>query len=686
VPGPSLDDEVTFLIGVDRFNKVAATAAATWNELIPPGYNPQSDATKWGSSTPGTGATVSYFFTTASAWSNEEKAAWRGGMELWSAVANITFTEAASDSAANFKIVRGDDGDAKATLVRPGSRSIGDDTILTPAATGSVVSIDTTVDVFGPIGHTLAAKGGHPLSTVVHELGHIIGIGHGGPYNADINLQVQQFSEYDTMLWTLMSYIRPETTGAKFFSSYPVKGTSWGQTEEARGEDVFLFNNEPLTPMMLDILAVQRLYGVATSGPLTGGGHTFGFNSNIAGYIGRFYDFKINKNAIVTLWENGRNNTLDLSDFSQDAIVDLTPGTFSSVGGHVNNLAIAFNTIIEKAIGGKGNDTIRASNVGSTLEGRGGSDLLFGGTGDDTIRGGAQPDTIDPGDGLNTLRDTLQDMNGDTVFNFGLGTTIDILGAQIGRTNLAVSHFAGTTTVGTGQSGVLLMGAYADGDFMAVVRGSGTGAHTMVTFEEFLPDLFEGVRVDPEEINGVVNEPFLTGDGAVRFTMSFKTAVSMHSNALGVYKVGADGTISNVDIVYANTLDVAPAEMTISLGTPGNNERIGFFLIQDGFDVFGDLPDNLAFLTPGTLAPANLNNGEPVVLRSATLGLLSAATIFHSFQTLNLGDAIQVLSGVGQGGRELLIGFEDLPSTTGDNDFQDVVIGLRVNTDDYFLV
>ena len=150
------------------------------------------------------------------------------------------------------------------------------------------------VDLFGPIGETLAAKGGHPLSTVVHELGHIIGIGHGGPYNGDINLQVQQFSEYDTMLWTLMSYIRPETTGTKFFNSYPVKGTSWGQTEETRGEDDFLFNNEPLTPMMLDILAVQRLYGVATSGPLTGGGHTFGFNSNIAGYIGRFYDFKIN--------------------------------------------------------------------------------------------------------------------------------------------------------------------------------------------------------------------------------------------------------------------------------------------------------------------------------------------------------------------------------------------------------
>ena len=299
-----------------------------------------------------------------------------------------------------------------------------------------------------------------------------------------------------------MSYIRPETTGTKFFNSYPVKGTSWGQTEEIRGDDVFLFNNEPLTPMMLDILAVQRLYGVATSGPLTGGGHTFGFNSNIAGYIGRFYDFNINinKNPIVTLWENGRNNTLDLSGFSQDAIVNLTPGTFSSVGGRVNNLAIAFNTIIEKAIGGSGNDTIRASNVGSTLEGRGGSDLLFGGTGDDTIRGGAQPDTIDPGDGLNTLRDTLQDMNGDTVFNFGLGTTIDILGdtrpdAPRGQSLCRNDHGRHEPV------GRLLDGCVRRRRLMAVVRGSGSAAHTMVS-STFLPDLFEGVRVDPAEING----------------------------------------------------------------------------------------------------------------------------------------------------------------------------------------
>ena len=69
--------------------------------------------------------------------------------------------------------------------------------------------------------------------------------------------------------------------------------------------------------MILDILAAQRLYGVAPDGPLTGGGHTFGFNSNIGGTIGRFYNFNVNTQPIVTIWENGRNNTLDLSGFSR---------------------------------------------------------------------------------------------------------------------------------------------------------------------------------------------------------------------------------------------------------------------------------------------------------------------------------------------------------------------------------
>ena len=669
---PTLEDEVTFLIGVDDANRVAETSFETWDgEVDPPGYNDTSTAVKWGSSTPGTGATVSYFFTTASGWTESEEMAWEGGMAMWSAVANITFVEAGSAATANFVITRGSDGGAHATIAgaRPGLEP-GSTTIYTPAASGSVVSIDTRAPSFGPIGQDLTAYQGYPLSTVVHELGHIIGIGHGGPYNANVNKAVQQYSAYDTTMWTLMSYIGPEEGGTKFLGEYPVTGTAW------HGWD-------PLTPMMLDILAVQRLYGVAASGPLIGGGHTFGFNSDIEGYIGRFYDFKINKQPVITLWSNGTNNTFDVSEFTADATINLNSGTFSSVGGLKNNVAIAFSTVIETAIGGEGNDTITASDVASTLSGGDGNDRLYGGAGNDVLTGGADPDTFDPGGGINILRDILSNMNGDTVFNFGQSTTIDIEDMMVGRAHLGVAYFGGDTTLSVGSTQILLEGIFDNGDFMVVARGQGDAARTMVTFEPFLPDLFEGVRVNTEAINGVVNQPFMTGDGTVRFTLKFEAAVSTFANSLGIYKVAADGTVFDAHILFSDTHNVSAP--TVDLGAPADGVRIGFFLIQNGFGAYGSLPDNLSFVTPGIGSPANLNAGIPVTLVSGTLGALTSAEIFHSFATLNPSDANQVLSGVATGGKDLLIGFEDLPTAAGDNDFQDVVIRIHTNNDDIFI-
>jgi serralysin len=220
---------------------------------------------------------------------------------------------------------------------------------------------------------------------------------------------------------------------------------------------------------------------------------------------------------------------------------------------------------------------------------------------------------------------------------------------------------------------------------MTVARGTGADAHTVVTFESFLPGLSEGVRVEATSINGVANEPFLTGDGMVRFALELKSAVSAHNNTLGVYTVAADGTIVDVAIIFSGTLDVAGGARTVDLGVPGNGEKLGFFLIQDGFDLYGSLPGSLSFVMPGTTSPADLDSGLPPVLHSAALGNLTGAAIFHSFATFNPADANQVLSGVTPGGLELQVGFEDLPSANGDNDFQDVVIGLRIFPDDQLL-
>ena len=104
------ESEIAYLNGVAADGTVAATSYHTWNGAIPAGYDTTSNAVKWGSSTPGTGASVTYAFQVASDWSDEEMATWQGALALWSAVANITFTEAPSEATANFVIIRGTGG------------------------------------------------------------------------------------------------------------------------------------------------------------------------------------------------------------------------------------------------------------------------------------------------------------------------------------------------------------------------------------------------------------------------------------------------------------------------------------------------------------------------------------------------------------------------------------------------
>lgn len=338
--------------------------------------------------------------------------------------------------------------------------------------------------------------------------------------------------------------------------------------------------------------------------------------------------------------------------------------------------------------GGDGHDVVAGGEGNDTLKGGLGDDSLYGGSGVNAISGGAGTDRIHTGDGADIVRDTLEDLHGDTLVAFGANDAVDIMGTLLGRGDVNITPGAGGAGgvgVTIGDTTFQMEGDRSGGDFMVVARGTGADAHSVLSFEAFLPTLAEGARVDPTLINGIANEPFLTGDGSVGFTAELKSATSGFANSLGTYKIAADGTISDVQILFDNTLNVSAGARTVDLGTPEAGERVAFFLIQNGFGNFGALPDNLSFVDQGTTTPSDTDLGLMPTLFSATLGALTGATIFHTLSTLNPADAQQVLSGTSAGGRELLIGFEDLPSATGDNDFQDVVISIKVNTGDFLL-
>ena len=178
----------------------------------------------------------------------------------------------------------------------------------------------------------------------------------------------------------MMSYVAPSMTNATFYAHYPVTGTNWGS------------GILPITPMMLDILAAQRLYGPATSGPLAGDNHIFGFKSNIADPIKPYFDFNQNTQPVITIWGLGLHNTLDLR--LVDALDHQCAGSFSG-NGFTNNIGIAFNTVIETAIGGGGNDTINGNAYDNVLVGGPAIDLITGGPGADRFVFGAPSQGVD---------------------------------------------------------------------------------------------------------------------------------------------------------------------------------------------------------------------------------------------------------------------------------------------------
>ncbi len=375
---PLIESLVTYESGINAQGLLDPTSFWTWNNNTPATYGSTDYEAKYGAPTAGAGASITYSFASASNWTGTEEHAFQEAMALWSSLANVSFRQVATGG--DFTITRGTDGTAEAGATRLYTGVIGTAQLGTPTAAS--LHIDTSVGGFGPLGDSFNGYGGYPWMTVEHELGHILGLGHTGPYNDGTTTGVIQNGTDDNRALSIMSYSDPSASYGFDWTITSVSGTR----EEG----------DPVTPQMADIAALQRIYGLPTD-PTFSGGQVFGFHSNITGLAAPFFDFTQNTQPIVTLWDGGTNNTLDVSGFAQNATINLNQGYASSVGGLSQNVAIAYGAHIDAAVGGPGDDKIIANTDGDTLTGGGGADTLtagaagfdelFGNTGNDVISG-----------------------------------------------------------------------------------------------------------------------------------------------------------------------------------------------------------------------------------------------------------------------------------------------------------
>lgn len=319
--------------------------------------------TKWGGAL-GTGATLSYSFPTDTAnfigdysdewdaWfslSSQEREAVRDVLATWDDYANIGFYEVFDNE---FEV-----GDLRFTLtgnVDPGSAAHA----YFPGGHPSAGDVWFGIDSFNTDSDVAVPRGSFDYHTILHEVGHALGLKH--PFSGGDTIDPQ----FDNYFYTVMSYT----------------ASPWSDLEDSEASFY------PTTPMYLDLLALQALYGPNTT--INTGDTVYTY------YEGNYYWEAIN--------DAGGFDTIVYVG-GQDSVIDLSPGAFSELSDDItfsggttsrSTVTIGPGVRIEGAKGGGGNDTILGNGSGNLLRGSQGDDRLEGYRGSDRLKGGSGGDKL----------------------------------------------------------------------------------------------------------------------------------------------------------------------------------------------------------------------------------------------------------------------------------------------------
>ena len=219
----------------------------------------------------------------------------RWALEAWTNVSGI-----------KFEIVN--DDNAHITFYEDGDEGYAGNSISDGIINSSWVNIPP--DWFTELGDTIYS---FTFFAYMHEIGHALGLGHPGPYPKtlenrpeDTTFGIDNAFLIDSTQATLMSYF-----------------DEWENTYIEADTSI------EITPMIVDIIAIQNLYGTPTD--INADDTVYGYHSNVDGYLGEFFKLWTGQdNPFVSISSN-YGSKLDFADLDSDGDQDLVFVGFYSI-------------------------------------------------------------------------------------------------------------------------------------------------------------------------------------------------------------------------------------------------------------------------------------------------------------------------------------------------------------------
>ena len=564
----------------------------------------------------------------------------RAGFAMIAAATGLTFTEIADTDTVHANI----------RISQSGDQDVG-------SAYGGFPSDTRTVagDIwFGRTNqpfYDLAVKGSWGYSTMLHEIGHTMGLKHGHQDYTNLDLSFffgtsprfgsQSLTpDRDGQAWSLMTY-----------TVSPGAGTTFG------GEKI----NQPQSYMQYDLAALQYMYGANYTTNAGDSVYTFSQTTGEMSINGVGQGAPSGNKIFLTIWDGGGNDTIDASNYSTGVTIDLRPGEFSTVDQAqlANTLAAANLTAL--APGNFAMSLLYNNDARSLIEnatGGIGNDIFVGNTANNILNGGAGSDTVifTSTTGVNvTLNDTATDVVVNHDGETDILRSIENIVGTIGSDNLVGNSQNNMLVGGLGGNDILFGN---DGDDQLIGGGFTVVNNAIITKAGSTANLSTATAVDPQASNGYT----LVSDANINNSTTTPHA-TINATATGggleYYRVDATAGATAIFDIDFSSIDTW-IELVDSTGTvilAQNDDSITDAGSQTGnsFLTFTFATAGTYYLRVGRWTQNSDTVAQPLAagttytlhmsLSSATVNATPLAAVNTSSATLNGGEGNDFLQG-----------------------------------------